>query len=84
MIVKLFTEHDLEFLGLQRLVRVYTCQNATLLKISCRSSFFCFRRVLYGVNSIQVHVTPIIQLLFKEVRHIKFVLLKFKKNKLGT
>ena len=33
MIVKLQTEHHLEFLSLrrlQRLVRVYTCQNATL------------------------------------------------------
>ena len=25
--------------GLRRLVRVYTCQNATLLEISCRSSY---------------------------------------------
>ena len=37
MIVKLLTEYHLEFLSLQlqRLVRVYTCQNATLLEISC-------------------------------------------------
>ena len=37
MTVKLLTEYHLEFLSLQlqRLVRVYTCQNATLLEISC-------------------------------------------------
>ena len=37
MIVKLLTEHDLEFLRLTggcRLVRVYTCQNVKLLEIS--------------------------------------------------
>ena len=38
MIVKLLTEQHLEFL-LQRLVRVYTCQNDTLLEISCHGSF---------------------------------------------
>ena len=42
MIVKLLTEQHLEFLSLkrrlQRLVRVYTCQNATLLEISCTGS----------------------------------------------
>ena len=40
--VKLLTEHHLEFLNfkrrLQRLARVYTCQNATLLEITCRGS----------------------------------------------
>ena len=39
MIVKLVTEHHLEFLSLkrrlQRLGRVYICQNATLLEIGC-------------------------------------------------
>ena len=35
MIVKLLTEHHLEFL-LKRLVQVYTCQNFKLLEISCR------------------------------------------------
>ena len=40
MIVKLLIEHHLEFnRRLQRLVRVYTCQNATLLEISCTGSF---------------------------------------------
>ena len=43
MIVKLLTEHHLEFLSLkgrlQRLVWVYTCQNATLLEITCLGSF---------------------------------------------
>ena len=42
MSVKLLTEHHLEFLSLkrrlQRLVRVYTCQNAKLLEISCTGS----------------------------------------------
>ena len=40
MIVKIHTEYHLEFLSLykrrlQRLVQVNTCQNATLLEISC-------------------------------------------------
>ena len=43
MIVKLLTEHHLEFSKLkrrlQRLVQVYTCQNATLLEITCHGSF---------------------------------------------
>ena len=46
MIVKLQTEHHLEFLSLKggsRGVRVYTCQNVTLLEISCRGSFFLFQ-----------------------------------------
>ena len=42
MIVKLLTEHNLEFLSLkkrlQRLVGVYTCQYVKLLEISCRGS----------------------------------------------
>ena len=46
MIVKLLTEHYLELLslkggcsqGLQRLVRVYTCQNVKLFEISCHGS----------------------------------------------
>ena len=42
MIVKLLTEHHLEFLSLKGgcmdLSRVYTCQNATLLEISCTGS----------------------------------------------
>ena len=45
MIVKLLTEHHLECLSLKggcrgRLVRVYTCQNATLLETSCTGSKF--------------------------------------------
>ena len=44
MIVKLLTEHYLEFLGLKggcrgSFVRVYTCQNATLLEITCTGSY---------------------------------------------
>ena len=44
MSVKLLTEHNLEFLyklkgRLHRLVWVYTCQNATLLEITCHSSY---------------------------------------------
>ena len=42
MIVKLLTEHHLEFLslkgGCRGSVRVYTCQNATLLEIICHGS----------------------------------------------
>ena len=42
MIVKLLTEHRLEFFKfkgrLHRLVGVYTCQNATLLEITCHGS----------------------------------------------
>ena len=45
MIVKLRTEHHLEFLSLKggctgssESTRVYTCQNATLLEISCTGS----------------------------------------------
>ena len=39
MIVKLLTEHHFDFLSfLQRLARVYTCQNATMLEISCHGS----------------------------------------------
>ena len=48
MSVKLLTEHNLEFSklkrGLHRLVWVYTCQNATLLEITCGgsiSSLYC-------------------------------------------
>ena len=43
MTVKLLTEHHWEFLSLQgrlhRLVWVYTCQNATLLEITCHGSY---------------------------------------------
>ena len=38
MIVKLLTEHHLEFLTLKGGCRVYTCQNVKLLEISCRGS----------------------------------------------
>ena len=44
MSVKLLTEHHFEFLSLKRrlhrLVFVYTCQNATLLEISCVAAHF--------------------------------------------
>ena len=42
MIVKLLTEHHLKFLSLKETVHArmsLTCQNATLLEISCHSSF---------------------------------------------
>ena len=46
MIVKLLTEHNLEFLGLKEGCRVSSestsCQNATLLEISCTGSFYIF------------------------------------------
>ena len=38
MTVKLLAEHHFEFLRLKG-GRVYTCQNATLLEISCTGSF---------------------------------------------
>ena len=44
MIVKLLTEHHLEFLSFE--FRVYTCQNAILLKISCHGSIL-FHFLLY-------------------------------------
>ena len=47
MIVKLLTEHHLEFLikrRLQRLVQVYTCQNVNFLEISCRDSIVISER----------------------------------------
>ena len=43
MIVKLLTEHHLEFLSLKGGCRgssEYTCQNATLLEITCHGSYF--------------------------------------------
>ena len=50
MIVKLLTEHHLEFLSLKggfpRLVRVYICQNDTLLEISCIGSFLYDQKVI--------------------------------------
>ena len=43
MSVKLLTEHNLEFLSLKEAVEarlsLYTCQNATLLEITCRGSY---------------------------------------------
>ena len=40
MIVKLLTEHHLEFLSLKGGCRgLYTCQNVKLLEILCRGSF---------------------------------------------
>ena len=53
MIVKLLTEHHLE---LQRLVRVYTCQNVTLLEISCTGSFFLFQAVLNYLRTGELHL----------------------------
>ena len=48
MSVKLLTEHHLEFVSFKgkphRQARVYTCQNATLLEITCRGS--------YGLNKL--------------------------------
>ena len=43
MIVKLLKEHHLEFLSLEGSctgLSEYTCQTATLVKISCRGSFY--------------------------------------------
>ena len=38
MIVKLLTKHHLEFLSLKVGFRVYTCQNALFLEITCHGS----------------------------------------------
>ena len=50
MIVKLQTEHHMEFLslkgGLHRLVYAYICQNATLLEITCHGSNIYMSMVL--------------------------------------
>ena len=42
MIVKLLTVHHLEFLSLKGGCRAYTCQNATLLEITCHGSLILF------------------------------------------
>ena len=43
MSVKLLTEHNLGFLSLKKAAEarlsLYTCQNATLLEITCHSSY---------------------------------------------
>ena len=54
MIGKQLTEHHLEFLRLQRLVRVYTCQNATLLETSCSGSFRSMPRFSGATFSVSV------------------------------
>ena len=46
MTINLLTEQHLEFLSLlHRLICVYTCQNATLLEITCRSSLILMNRL---------------------------------------
>ena len=54
MIVKLLTEHHLELVSklkrrLQRLVRVYICQNVKLLEISCRGSYTFSTNLLFNI-----------------------------------
>ena len=69
MIVKLLTEHHYEFLSLkggcrgkrrlQRLVRIYTCQNVKLLEISCGDSFYLRReRVKYAKFTVYSYCIP--------------------------
>ena len=62
MIIKLLTEHHLEFLGLkkrlQRLAPVYTCQNVKLLEISCRGSYNIFRELITCDPSIHAMDHP--------------------------
>ena len=41
MIVRLLTEKTFGVSRLQKLVRVYTCQNVKLLEISCSGSIIC-------------------------------------------
>ena len=52
MSVKLLTEYHLEFLSLKRrlhrLIRVYTCENATLLEITCHGSFVFIQNIFLG------------------------------------
>ena len=47
MIVKLLTEHHLEFLSLKGGCGGYTCQNVKLLEISCRGSFILGKKRQY-------------------------------------
>ena len=62
MIVKLLTEHHLDFSklkrGLQMLVRVYTCQNATLLEISCTGSYTFYYTYNNGAYTRKSTVAP--------------------------
>ena len=61
----LLTEHHLKFLsskgGLHRLVCVYTCQNGTLLEITCRGSYHnlsIFQDIKQKAHSHNVYVSP--------------------------
>ena len=60
MIVRLLTEHHLEFLSfkrrLQRLVRVYICQNVKFLEIPCTGSRL-FIGHINGNHSFQLRST---------------------------
>ena len=42
------------------LVRVYTCQNATLLEIPCHGSNLL---LFYSYHEVQLHVTSVIRLI---------------------
>jgi len=46
------------------------CYRRVLMTVVCRCGLLtdvCCRRGLYGVNTIAVHVTPVVKLLFTQV-----------------
>ena len=59
--------------GLHRLVRVYTCQNAILLEITCYDSFF-FDRVglTFDVAVEELHVTGTLQIVLQMSMDVPF------------
>ena len=72
MIVRLLTEHHLEFLSfkgrLQRLVRVYICQNVKLLEIPCTGSRL-FMDILTGITVFNCALHRLIHKSFVTTAH---------------
>ena len=67
MSAKLLTEHHLEFISLKSRLHwlVYTCQNATLLIITCHGSYVLIVSPLYlGVCRTNFHFKEPIVLTF--------------------
>ena len=60
MIVRLLTEYHFGVSKLkrrlQRFVRVYTCQNATLLETSCHGSLFNGDVMLYFISTVSLSI----------------------------
>ena len=51
------------------LVRVYTCQNATLLEITCHGSNFSY--LLHIQNQVMGHVTTVLRLCILALGHLE-------------